>query len=70
MVADNILRLLMINVNAEAEDGFNTLTNPRLNVLDAIILDIIVLNVMLGCLMTEKRESNRILLKRRKWKLC
>jgi hypothetical protein len=29
MAANNILRLLMINVKAEAEDEFNTLTNPR-----------------------------------------
>jgi hypothetical protein len=29
MAADNFLRLIMINIKVEAEDGFNTLTNPR-----------------------------------------
>jgi hypothetical protein len=29
MAADNFLRLIMINFKVEAEDGFNTLTNPR-----------------------------------------
>jgi len=29
MVVDNFLRFIMINIKVEAEDGFNTLTNPR-----------------------------------------
>lgn len=58
MVVDTTLRLLMIK--AKAEDGFNTFKNPR-NALDVIILDIIVLNVILGYLMTKTRECNHIL---------
>jgi hypothetical protein len=29
MAANNFLRLIMINIKVEAEDEFNTLTNPR-----------------------------------------